>query len=238
MNLPPALHTLRPGLKAITLDLDDTLWAVAPAIERAEVALRGFLNQYAPGAADYFAQTARIQTLRKTLAREQPALLVDMGAFRRAMIFSVLQACHEDVALVEPAFEVFYHQRNQVDHYPDTLNALRRLSGSYRLLALTNGNADVHRVGIGHFFEGALGAADIGIAKPDPRIFHEALRRLQLGAHEVLHVGDDPHLDVQGAINAGLPAVWVNREAKEWPLAETPVIQVRDLVALCDRLGC
>lgn len=205
---------------------------------RAEVALQDFLGSRAPGAANYFSHAAQVHQLRKQLVRERPELMVDMGAFRRALISAILEICQEDPALVHPAFEVFYHHRNQVDHYPDTLDALRRLSAKYRLMALTNGNADIHRVGIGHFFEGSVAAGDLGVAKPDPRIFQEALDRLQLTAAEVLHVGDDPQLDVQGAVNAGLPAVWVNREGKEWTFSSLPTLEVHDLSALCEWLDC
>jgi putative hydrolase of the HAD superfamily len=229
---------VRAPLLAITLDLDDTLWAISPAIERAEVALRDFLASRAPRSAAFFTQADDVHQLRKHLVRGRPELLVDLGAFRRTLIGSILSHCEEDISLVEPAFEVFYQQRNQVDHYPDTLDALRRLSAKYRLMALTNGNADIHRVGIAHFFEASLGAADLGVAKPDPRIFHAALERLELAPAQVLHVGDDPQLDVEGAVKAGLPAVWMNREGKRWPLSGSPTHQVADLTALCDWLGC
>lgn len=200
--------------------------------------MRAYLAEHAPRSSAYFAQTAHVQRLRKALVQEQPNLLVDMGAFRRALIAAVLQSCQEDEALVHPTFEVFYHHRNQVDHYPDTLDALHRLSAKYRLMAVTNGNADLHRVGIARFFEGSVGAADLGVAKPDARIFHEALARLHLAPYEVLHVGDDAHLDVHGAVNAGIAAIWLNRDAKTWPLAHPPTHEVSELGALCDWLGC
>lgn len=56
-----------------------------------------------------------------------------------------------------------------------------------------------------------------GAAKPDARIF-SALRRLAgVSAQEVLHVGDDPLADVVGATQAGMQAVWLNRESRRWP---------------------
>jgi FMN hydrolase / 5-amino-6-(5-phospho-D-ribitylamino)uracil phosphatase len=234
----PAQYPRLSNLKAVTLDLDDTLWPVEPSLVRAELALREFFAGTAPLAAARFADADAIHGLRRQLASTTPALLIDMGAFRRALIHAVLQQTGEDTGLVESAFDVFYTQRNKVDHYPDTIDALTRLSRRYKLLALSNGNADLNRVGIGHYFAGAIAAGDIGIAKPDPRIFQSALTQLQLHAHEVVHVGDDPHLDVDGAMNAGLDAVWVNRNDKPWPLVQGPTHQVADLDELCLWLGC
>ena len=60
-------------------------------------------------------------------------------------------------------------------------------------------------------------AAQFGAAKPDARIF-SAMRHLAgVSAAEVLHVGDDPLADVVGATQAGMQAVWLNREARRWP---------------------
>ncbi len=234
----PAQYPRLSNLKAITLDLDDTLWPIEPTLVRAELALQAFFAGTAPLAAAHFADVTAIQALRQQLTRSTPALLNDMGAFRRAVIYAVLKQTGEDTGLVEPAFEAFYTQRNRVDHYPDTLDALTRLSGRFKLLALSNGNADLNRVGIGHYFVGAIAAGDLGIAKPDPRIFQSALTQLQLQAHEVVHVGDDPHLDVDGALNAGIDAVWVNRNEKRWPLNQDPTHQVTSLDELCHWLGC
>jgi putative hydrolase of the HAD superfamily len=47
----------------------------------------------------------------------------------------------------------------------------------YTLGVVTNGNADVRRLGLADYFKFALCAEDIGIAKPDARLFHEALQR-------------------------------------------------------------
>ena len=38
----------------------------------------------------------------------------------------------------------------------------------------------------------------------------------------VLHIGDDPHADVIGATQAGMQAVWLNRDAKVWPAQLPP----------------
>jgi putative hydrolase of the HAD superfamily len=98
---------------------------------------------------------------------------------------------------------------------------------------LTNGNADVHRVGLGTFFQCAVSAHESGIAKPDPRIFWHTAERLNHAPEAVLHVGDDAALDILGARAAGMPCVWLNREGAPWVHEGPPpwtVSSLRELV--------
>ena len=67
--------------------------------------------------------------------------------------------------------------------------------------------------------------------KPEPRIFQRACDALSVPAGEAVMVGDTPETDVRGAHRAGLRAVWLNRDHRDWP---------RNLVgpnAVIDELG-
>ena len=104
-------------------------------------------------------------------------------------------------------------------------------------MALSNGNADVHRVGIGAHFKAAISAREFGVGKPDVRIFHAAAAAAGVASHEVLHIGDDAHLDGVGALNAGMQLAWVNRHGHAWDHAPLqPHITLSDLRVLCDAL--
>jgi len=103
-------------------------------------------------------------------------------------------------------------------------------------VALSNGNADVQRVGLGAYFSASLSAQQFGVAKPDPRIFEAAAAAAAVAPAEVLHVGDDVDTDVMGALNSGLQAVWVNREAKAWPHASPAPWTISSLHELCRHL--
>ncbi len=74
------------------------------------------------------------------------------------------------------------------------------------------------------------------MAKPAPQIFHAACARLGLPPDAVLHVGDDPELDVAGARAAGLRTAWINRTRATWPHAHIPDLTVCDLHDLADAL--
>ena len=141
------------------------------------------------------------------------------------------------VDLVERAFEEFYAQRNTVELYSDVLPELQRLGASYRLLALTNGNADLRRIGIAHHFELVITARSAGWAKPDPRIFASLLAGAGLAAGEVLYIGDEPLADVEGPRTAGIDAVWINRNGAAWPAELAPPLRtVTNLHELADWL--
>ena len=109
------------------------------------------------------------------------------------------------------AFEVFFGYRNQVVFYPETHDLLAQLASGYKLYALTNGNADIYRAGIGHFFQGAINSAGVGASKPDEQMFHAVTEAAGVSAEEVVHIGDNLIDDVSGALNAGMHAIWFNQ---------------------------
>jgi putative hydrolase of the HAD superfamily len=225
-----------PLIHALTLDLDDTLWPIAPVIELAEAALQDFLLQHAPAAARRW-PLAAMRELREQVAAEHPQLAHDFTAQRRISLQRALSSVGADLDLVEPAFRAFIDARHQVELYADVSAALPRLGQGRRLAALTNGNADVHRLGVGEHFGFAISAREHGAAKPDPGIFLAACRRFGLPPAQVLHVGDDPWLDVAGAAGAGLRTCWINRHALAWPPQLPPAdIEVSELHQLADWL--
>lgn len=98
--------------------------------------------------------------------------------------------------------------------------------------ALSNGNADIRRVGLGDYFDFALNADALGVGKPDAAAFAAALGRAGVLPVEAVHVGDNPQDDIAGALNAGMHAVWFNPTGQEWQDGVAPTAQVRCLSAL------
>jgi HAD superfamily hydrolase (TIGR01509 family) len=105
-------------------------------------------------------------------------------------------------------------------------------------VALSNGNADVQRVGIGHHFCAAFSATTLGVGKPDPRMFQVGARAAGASPEAVLHIGDDAHLDGVGALNAGMQMAWVNRGGHAWEHpVHAPHVTVAELRSLCELLS-
>ena len=230
--MPTPLDTAR--IKAISLDLDDTLWPIWPAIARAELALQDWLRPQAPRTAAWLADAEQRQALRREVLAERPEIGHDLRTLRQEQIRRALLRHGEDTALVQPAYDVFITQRMRVDLYDDARPALAWLAARYPVVAVSNGNADVQHIGLGAFFHAGLSAQEFGVGKPDPRIFHAAAEVAGVLPHEVLHVGDDAALDVLGGLQAGLQTVWVNRTGQDWPHDTAhPHATVGDMTQLC-----
>ena len=198
------------GVRAISLDLDDTLWPVRPTLVRAERELHDWLAPRAPRAAALMTSPARAE-IRATVLATHPERAHDVGFVRQQAIRLALQRTDGDESLADAAFDVFLAARQRVAIYPDVRPVLARWARRYPIVAITNGNADVGRVGLGHFFAATVSAQACGFAKPDPRIFARACAAVGAAPGEVLHVGDDLNADVVAALRAGLRAAWLRR---------------------------
>jgi len=135
------------------------------------------------------------------------------------------------------AFEVFIAARNEVEIFADVTPGLAQLQQRYALASLSNGNADLARIGLGHLFAVSLSARQIGAAKPQRRCFERLAQELALAAGQIAYVGDDPELDVAAARAAGCRTVWMNRRARQWPAGLAPAdLVVSDCVELANLL--
>jgi len=200
----------------LSFDLDDTLWAVEPVILAAEGAMLAWLNERHPQMMRGHDRES-LRAMRVRLAEQYPERSHDMTFLRHRALAEMFTQAGHDANHADEAFEVFFAARNRVTLYDEVEASLERLSARYRLFALSNGNADLQRCGIAHWFEGHITAISAGAAKPDARIFKRLLEEAGVAAAQVLHIGDDPQLDVRGATQAGLQAAWLNRNAKPWP---------------------
>jgi putative hydrolase of the HAD superfamily len=217
---------------AITLDLDDTLWPFAPIGARIEQGLHAWFLARSPRTAQRF-PIAAMRALRERVHAEHPQHAHDLGLLRRLTIERALAESGGDAGLAAEAHALFLEERNRVEFHPEVPLALRELATLRPLAALSNGNADLDRIGIGHLFRFRLGAKESGCAKPDAAIFHAACARFGVEPAHVLHVGDHPEQDAAGAKRAGLRCAWINRDGAAWPYPDLrPDLEFADLAAL------
>lgn len=224
-----------PHVRALALDLDDTLWPFAPIAERIDAAMRAFLAEHAPATAQRFDRAAAFEAF-EAARRDHDHLRHDMAGARREALRRLLGAAGDDPELADRAIAAVDEARQVVEPYADVAPALDRLAAAMPIIAITNGTADLERTGMARWFEaGSISAFDAGCAKPDPAIFAMAVERLGVAPGEVLHGGDDLERDVHGALGAGLQAVWVHRDLE----GEAPpeALRARDLLELADALG-
>ena len=223
-------------IQAITLDLDDTLWPIAPTIAHADQALATWLAVHAPQTAVLSANLDVRREIRQLIETRHPDHSHDLSFLRLEAIRESLRRAGEAEHLAEAAFDAFFAARNQVFLFDGVEQAMSRLAGRYPLVAVSNGNADVFRTPLGAYFQASVSARDCGVAKPDPRIFEAAAQRLALPPQAVLHVGDDVLADAVGARGVGMQVVWVNTHARDWSHDSVQPLTVSDVSQLCDYL--
>ena len=231
----------RPWPKAILFDLDDTLWPIAPVIRQAEEAVFAWLREHAPRVAERFTIDS-LRQARLALLAQQPEFGLDLGKLRRAGLLAAFaeagEDAGEDAAKVEHAMARYFAARNAVNPYADVLPGLLQLKERVLVGSISNGNADLHTIGLAHHFKVSVAAHQFGAAKPDAAIFLAACRELGVAPEDAVYVGDDVLLDVRGAQRAGLRAVWMNRTGSAAHLEHevVPDAIVRDFDELLDWL--
>lgn len=217
-------------IKVIAFDLDDTLWATKPTILRAEKTLNEWLKATVP----QLTHTAEsMRELRSTITDREPELKKKITELRRRIIEHALELSKvnssEATEISHQAIEVFLVARNQVEFFDGSLPTLKLLSNKYMLGALSNGNADIKRIGLENYFSFAFSAEQVGSPKPSLDLFHAALKHTDIRPSEMVYVGDDPILDVDAANRAGLHSVWLRSPSKREP-GETAADIVIDLI--------
>ena len=121
-----------------------------------------------------------------------------------------------DDEAVKRAINIFFEDNlTSFRPRPCASETLRRLSESYSLALISNFTyapviyAGLRRLRFSKFFNAVLVSEDVGWRKPDPKIFEEALKRLNKIVEQTIFVGDNPAEDIQGAKNMGMKAVFV-----------------------------
>ena len=185
------------GAGAVAFDLDDTLTDWWTGIEQAARAVG------APEILDRVRAETWIRRDGVVVDRHHWRVLHEPGTFMAA-------------ELTEPFLEVL-----DPPLFDDVIPALESLRGRVKLALLTNNPygpdvLDRHGLHV-DVFESVV-VADPSVRKPDPRAFAPLVETLGLSPGEIAYVGDSVTADVEGALGAGLRAVWLNRWNDRWPL--------------------
>lgn len=205
------------NIDIIAFDLDDTLWPCMPTIEYAEETLYNWLAQNFPRITNRYSPVDLIAIRREFMLQDE-RFAIDLTLLRHEFLKMLArEADYDPDPVSEEGFNIFYEARQQVSFYDDVFPCLERLKSRYRLGSISNGNASVEKVGLGHLFEHSVSASELKVAKPDRLIFHDLVERFGVTAERVLYVGDHPEYDVVAPRDAGLQAVWINRENNVWP---------------------
>ncbi len=226
-------------IKLLSFDLDDTLWPCMPTIMAAEQEHYHWLKENVPVICDRY-DIMQLREKRLALMAENPQWAHDLSRARRESLLALSSEFDCGTDWIEEAYQVFYAARQNITLFDDVSGNLDILARRYRLLALSNGNADIHHTGVAHWFEFSLNAAQAGAKKSEPLIYQQALSKAGITAENAVHIGDDPMQDILGAQRAGIYSVWLNREANVWPeqgfQADAEISSLDELPGLLDEL--
>lgn len=229
-------------IRLITLDLDNTLWDVNPVLIRAEKVLFNWIQHNLPQALPFYTRD-NIYNIRNRLVAQRP----DLAKLPTTLRTRVLTECFSQAGLqgdeladyVNQAFTAFHDARNEITFFPETIPLLSELQKSFSLIALSNGNADVHKVGLGQYFQAHFSAESTGKPKPHPAMYEAALEHAQVDPHQAIHVGDHPEEDINAAQKLGFRTIWFNQAGKNRPKTCHPdreVSQLNQLVSAINSL--
>lgn len=226
----------REKVRCITFDLDDTLWECQPVIRRAEETFYRWLQQHHSSITDRYEYSALIESrIDYMQANQQHAF--DLTRLRKNWLRQLARECGVDVAMVDEGFQVFWEARNQVELFEGVRETLSSLKPHFVLGSITNGNADIHKVGLGQCFDFSVTSAEAGAAKPEQKIFELAADKAGTSLENLLHVGDDSDRDVIGALRCGAMAAWVTPEdVSEWAHTKMPHLVVSHVAELPEYL--
>ncbi len=222
--------------KLLTFDLDNTLWDVDSVIITAENTMRTWLREHVPEVVALY-ENKGIVEIRAQVVADHPDLKHNLSRLRTLIVQRSIEACGysstEAERLALGAFEVFMDGRHKVQYFDGALEVLDHLATRYTLAALSNGNADIARLGLDRYFSFSCSAAEVGRSKPAPDMFLAALQKSGIHASNAAHIGDHLQDDVAGAQAVGMHTVWVNLKAIERP-ADTaaPSAEIQRLRAL------
>jgi HAD superfamily hydrolase (TIGR01549 family) len=223
--------SLRP-FKAISFDLDDTLYDNHPVIKKAEA---DFLVYLTSTYQELEQLDARKWNLYKNLLiKENPALQHDVSLWRKEIIKRVMVvygiAMVNAIKYAERALQKFLQLRSDFTVPQESILLLKELALHYPVVAITNGNVDIKKIGLDDAFQFVLKAGNGFNSKPDIALFQQAALELDIAVEDLLHVGDHLLTDVYGAQNNNAQAIWFNPKAKPLDKAKLlPTVEISDL---------
>lgn len=175
------------------------------------------------------------------------AMRAFVPGFRRAVWRGALAAVGvSDEALADELAQAYVTARRSGESVDaDAEAVVAALARSYRLALLTNGAGDVQREKLARTpfarsFAAIVISVEVGVGKPDPRIFAAAAARLAVAPADCVYVGDSLVRDVAGAHAAGMRAVWLDRGLWQEPEDIRPdarIERLSDLPAALDALA-
>lgn len=223
-------------IRVLSFDLDDTLYQNHEVIRQAEQAQLDAVAQIT--SAEHRLTQAQWRELKWQVAKQQPELCHDVSRWRYQVIkLGLAQLGCTEQADIDYVYQAFYQARSNFTVPAQSFDVLAQLQQQYQLIAVTNGNADIEKLGLSQYFSGYYRAGEQGCRmKPHPDMLQKAMQDFNLSPAQLLHIGDSVSSDIQAAHNANVASLWFNPAIKPLPsgcaLPTAEYSQLTDLLAL------
>ena len=141
------------SIKAVSFDLDDTLWPLLPVILKAEKDTNEWLIDNYPGV-EVLLKSQEVMKIRDDLISKKNDLVNQLSKLRELTLVELGirsgYSREESQVMARESFKIFFSGRNDVTLYEGTEQTLGNLKEKYVLGVITNGNADIKKIGINH----------------------------------------------------------------------------------------
>jgi len=242
-----------PSIKAISFDLDDTLYSNKPVMLSIEKKMATHFahllvsHQHLLPSSDLLPSSVNTlnrafwDRFRKQALLNQPELVNDVVKIRLVTYCLGLKALGftADIAtqLAQQALDYFIGLRSDFTVPNSSKVLLETLSKHYPLVAITNGNVDTKVIGINQYFTATYHAgwqADGTLLKQKPAgdMFAVACKKLAITPKQLLHVGDCGRSDIIGALQAGCATAWLSCYDVGQPISVLPHVELSDITQL------
>jgi HAD superfamily hydrolase (TIGR01549 family) len=229
----PATKTMNlTSPRIVSLDIDGTLVDFLPMLHAALESVGQAIARL--GGTIFTSQ--QLQALRNETASDPRFAGAKLETLRRESFRRALLSIGLDPdARTDDLWQLFLDAREPHRHlYPDVTPSLQILKGrGIRIVAASNGNTPLRESPLAEYFEAWFYAGEIGIAKPAPGFFQEAIRRLSAHPGDMLHVGDSLQEDYRPALSCGMGALLLHRGN---PLPTVEAATITTLHELADAL--
>ncbi|WP_114326145.1 HAD-IA family hydrolase [Candidatus Colwellia aromaticivorans] len=233
-------------IKAISFDLDDTLYSNKPVMQAVDKKMTAYFSSLLILKNIMLDQHKLLNVhfwsyFRHQAILKQPHLAHDVVQSRLVsyQLGFISLGLTEDVAhqQAQAAVDYFITLRSDFTVPEESKKLLANLSKEYVLIAISNGNVDTKTLGISHYFQRIYHAGwqtDGRLLKQKPisDMFTLACQQLDIKPSQLLHVGDCGHSDIQGALRAGCQTAWLSCYDVGKPIAVLPHIELNQLTQL------
>lgn len=221
-------------IKAVYFDGDQTLWDFEVLMRRSLASTLTQLEALRPGMGTRDLDVESFVADREAVAKELRGAETNLERIRLAAFTRTLSRLGLDDDDLAAHLNAYYleHRFDDVELFPEVVDALALLGRSYVLGLLSNGNGYPERSGLWGTFDAVVFSQDHGVEKPDRRLFDVAAAEVGCRPDEVVMVGDSLRNDVRGAQNAGWRAIWLNRDGRDRPDRYTPDAEISNFADL------